>query len=130
LVNRVRQHTRAGLARSRASIDLNGRRMHVASPDPQGVVSPDTLVLFEQSGSVVSARYGGGAIVTGYLVGRFEADGALRFCYAQTDSTGRVDAGISTATIESMPSGRLRLIEQFQWLTRVGGGTNVFEEID
>jgi hypothetical protein len=36
---------------------------------------------------------------------------------------------MSTGTLERLPEGRLRLIEQFQWLTRPGSGTNVFEEI-
>jgi hypothetical protein len=40
-----------------------------------------------------------------------------------------VDAGSSTATIEQMQDGRLRLIEDFQWFTRSGRGINVFEEI-
>jgi hypothetical protein len=31
--------------------------------------------------------------------------------------------------IDQMQDGRLRLIEEFQWLTRPGRGTNVFEEI-
>jgi hypothetical protein len=31
--------------------------------------------------------------------------------------------------IDEMPDGGMRLIEVFQWFTRPGRGTNVFEEI-
>jgi hypothetical protein len=108
---------------------LDGVRMRIALTDPLGVVSGETTLTFQQAGDVVSAHYAGGTIVAGYLVGRFDATGALRFCYAQTDLAGRLDAGMSTGTLERLPEGRLRLIEQFQWLTRPGSGTNVFEEI-
>jgi hypothetical protein len=111
------------------SINLNGKRMRVATTDPQGVVSKETILMFEQIGDVVSGHYRGGSIVTGYLVGRFDDTGNLRFCYAQTDVHGRLDAGTSTGRFERLDGGRLRLIEEFQWLTRSESGTNVFEEI-
>jgi hypothetical protein len=111
-----------------AGLDLDGRRMRAAVTDPQGVVSPETILVFEQAGDVVCARYRGGAIAAGRLVGRLDGLRTLRFCYAQTDRSGRLDAGISKGTLETMPDGRLRLVEEFQWLTRPERGTNVFEE--
>ena len=103
--------------------------MRVAAADPQGVVSEETTLTFEQVGDVVSGHYRGGSIVAGYLVGRLAHTGNLRFCYAQTDLDGHLDAGISTGKLERLDDGRLRLIEQFQWLTRPESGTNVFEEV-
>jgi hypothetical protein len=112
------------------SFDLSGRRMRTTSTDSSGVVSAETLLAFEQTGDVVSARYRGGAIIDGYLVGKLDATGAsLHFCYVQVDLDGNVDAGSSTGTIEQMEDGRLRLTEAFQWFTRAERGINIFEEI-
>ncbi|MFI4921508.1 MAG: hypothetical protein ACHQAZ_07690, partial [Gammaproteobacteria bacterium] len=36
---------------------------------------------------------------------------------------------VSTGKVEHLPDSRLRLIEEFQWLTRPESGTNVFEEL-
>ncbi|HMH16385.1 MAG TPA: hypothetical protein VK578_25020 [Edaphobacter sp.] len=109
-------------------LEFNGRRMRVMSTDATGVVSSDTILVFEQIGKVVSARYRGGSIVDGYLIGLVDGD-TLQFRYVQVDDQGNLDAGVSTGTIECMADGRLRLIERFRWLTRPGEGTNVFEEI-
>jgi hypothetical protein len=109
---------------------LHGRRMQVTSTDSGGVVSGETILEFQQTGEVVSARYRGGTIVDGYLIGKLDPTGtSLRFCYVQADLRGHVDAGSSIGTIDEMQDGRLRLIEVFQWFTRQGRGTNVFEEI-
>ena len=102
--------------------------MRVMSTDTNGVVSSDTILVFEQTGNVVSARYRGGSIIDGYLIGVREST-SLRFRYVQVDERGNLDAGVSTGTIELLPDGRLRLIEQFQWLTRPEAETNIFEEI-
>jgi hypothetical protein len=108
--------------------ELSGRRMCAVSTGANGVVSSDTILVFEQTGNVVSARYRGGTVVDGYLIGLRHA-ATLQFRYVQADVHGNLDAGVSTGTIERLPDGRLRLIEQFQWLTRPGRGTNIFEEI-
>jgi hypothetical protein len=93
-------------------------------------VSGDTILEFEQTSDMVSARYRGGTIIDGYLVGKLDPTGtSLRFCYVQVDLLGNVDAGSSTCAIDEMQDGRLRLTEVFQWFTRPGRGTNVFEEI-
>lgn len=107
---------------------LHGRRMRAVSTAATGVVSNSTLLVFEQTGDVVSARYRGGAIIDGYLIGRLEGLG-LTFRYVQADNAGNLDAGVSTGTLSQLPDGRLRLVEEFQWLTRTERGVNVFEEI-
>jgi hypothetical protein len=112
-------------------LNLNGRRMCTISTDASSVVSAETILTFEQINDRVSARYRGGAIVDGYLIGKFDSTGrSLRFCYVQTDVAGNVDAGKSTGTIEQTGEGRLRLTEAFQWFTRAEHGINVFVEIE
>jgi hypothetical protein len=66
------------------SSGFHGRRMRVTSTDSGGVVSGETILEFEQTSDVVSARYRGGTIVDGYLVGKLDPTGtSLRFCYVQ-----------------------------------------------
>jgi hypothetical protein len=109
------------------ALDLNGVRIRTASTDAAGVVSSETELVFEQSGDVVSARYRGGAIMDGYLIGRLTGN-AFHFRYVQADDQGRLDAGVSDGLFERLADGRLRLTENFQWITRPESGTNVFEE--
>jgi hypothetical protein len=47
---------------------LHGRRMRVTSTDSRGVVSGETILEFEQTHDVVSARYRGGTIVAATLL--------------------------------------------------------------
>lgn len=109
---------------------LDGRRMRVVATAENGEVSAQTIFTFEQSGSLFSARYRGGAIIDGYLIGCFddENQGSLFFRYVQADLDGRIDAGVSTGLLEANAQGKLRLVEEFSWLTREGTGRNIFEE--
>ncbi len=109
-------------------ISLDGKRLHVTSTAANGVVNAKTVFEFTQQGSLVWARYAGGRIALGYLVGRIDGD-RLVFRYAQTTLDGRLDGGQSNCEIVCTPDGRLRLLEHFQWESRDGTGTNVFDEL-
>jgi hypothetical protein len=85
------------------TINLDGRRLKVASTDPNGVVSAETILTLSHIADVVTGHYEGGAIIAGVLVGRVDTTGGLRFCYAQTDRDGRIDGGISAAVLDRMP---------------------------
>lgn len=107
---------------------LDGVRMAPVSTDGTGEISNDTLFTFEQSGSLVTGQYRGGAIIEGYLIG-FITGSELSFRYIQADKSGNLDAGMSNAVIEKMGDGRIRMIEHFQWATRPTSGTNIFEQL-
>lgn len=109
-------------------ISLDGIQMRVVSTAEGGEVNTETLFSFAQDGSVVSARYAGGRVRLGYLVGTNSADG-LSFRYAQVDRDNRLDGGYSVCELSRMADGRIRLLEHFRWESREGTGTNVFEEI-
>ena len=111
------------------SLSLNGLRMCVVSTAECGEVNRETLFEFIQEGSVVSARYAGGKVRLGYLVGAMSAEG-LRFRYVQVDDSGRLDSGYSTCEIRRMATGKMQLIEHFTWNSQEGSGINIFEEID
>jgi hypothetical protein len=101
--------------------------MRAVATAETGEVSAATLFTFSQTGTTVWARYEGGAIEVGYLVGTFAA-GRLVFRYAQVDRLGDVHGGRSTCDLHMLADGRLRIVEHFQWESREGSGTNVFEQ--
>jgi hypothetical protein len=107
---------------------LDGRIFRVASTAGNGVVDAGTRLQFIQRGARILARYAGGSICRGVLAGELSS-GRLSFHFLQRESTGELHGGGSTCEVSEMPDGRLRIIEHFAWRTRVGSGTNVFEEI-
>ncbi len=120
----------AHLERSTKShVNLHGKRMRVAQTAPNGVVGKGTIFEFSQVGKVVEARYAGGRIATGFLVGLLEGD-TLTFRFCQISDGIRVDGGASSGRLETLQDGRLRIVESFTWESRGGdSGVNVFEEI-
>lgn len=109
-------------------MNLDGLTMYVSSTAANGVVGGDTLLHFTQRGSRVLARYGGGSIRRGYLVGDIEAE-RLRFRYTQVEASGEIHGGCSVCDVKTLPDGRTRIVEHFTWRTREGSGDNVFEEV-
>lgn len=106
--------------------------MLVSSTAATGVVRGGTRLHFGQRGERVFARYGGGSIARGWLVGRWRGD-VLTFRYAQVEE-GSVEgsalhAGRSVCEVQRLEDGRIRIVEHFAWSTRAGSGSNVFDEL-
>ena len=109
-------------------VNFDGRRMHVSQTAEGGVVNEETFFDFKHENGVVSARYAGGGVQLGHLIGKI-VGGKLEFRYAQVQTDGVLDGGRSICDIECLPTGKLRLLEHFQWESREGSGTNIFDEI-
>jgi len=109
-------------------ISLDGVRMTVTQTAPDGVVDDRTIFEFSHTGSIVEARYAGGEIAAGHLIGHF-IDGKLTFRFVQMTNDERLDSGASTCDVDRGDDGLLRLVEHFEWATREGAGTNVFTQV-
>ena len=109
-------------------INLDGLRMYVSSTAVAGVVDSDTQLHFIQKGQRVVARYSGGRVKRGWLVGSLSGS-ELVFRYAQSEGAGEVHGGYSVCRVERLSSGRIRITERFTWTSRLGAGTNVIDEI-
>ena len=107
---------------------LNGVRMNVTQTAANGVVNAQTIFEFSHVGDIVEARYSGGGIAQGRLIGRFIGE-QLEFRYVQLTVDGVLDGGRSICDVDETADGRLRLCEHFEWGSREGTGTNVFEEL-
>ncbi|MGK2858942.1 MAG: hypothetical protein ACSLFQ_17220 [Thermoanaerobaculia bacterium] len=107
---------------------LDGVVMLVSSTSSSGVVGNHTRIAFSQQRGRVFARYAGGRVRRGVLVGDVSG-GALRFRYLQVEASGEIHGGRSTCDVVRTADGRLRILERFVWSTREGSGTNVFDEL-
>ena len=103
--------------------------MTVIHTAENGVVNNETIFHFTQEGNTVQAEYVGGKIKKGFLVGQV-VDHVFKFSYCQLQTDGVLDNGVSSCEVSVSDTGKIRLIEHFEWKTRPGErGMNVFEEI-
>src|SRR4051795_997722 len=107
---------------------LHGRRFRPATEVSGGDVGTETVFEYVEDDGIVHARYGGGAVRLGFLVGTRDGD-VLRFRYAQVRADGSTAAGRCESRIETLPDGRLRLHETWAWESQEGAGTSVVEEV-
>ncbi|MFC6904778.1 hypothetical protein [Halalkalicoccus tibetensis] len=110
-------------------IDMDGRVLRATSNDADGTVSDATTFRFEQDGDLIQARYEGGEIRQGFLVGLSDGEG-LDFRYTHLTVEGETATGHSIDEIERLPDGRVRLHEEWSWDSKEGAGTSVLEEVD
>jgi len=111
-----------------ASAPFNGLEFKVVSTDAAVEVGDGTRLSFEQNGRFASARYGGGKVALGLLVGTV-AGQTLESRYVQVGINGQIDAGHSTWELRTRPDGRAEMTERFTWDTRPGSGTNEYEQV-
>jgi len=110
---------------------LEGRRFRPAGAealDAGGEVDVETTFEYHEEGDLVWARYSGGAIRLGHLVG-LRAGDALEFRYSQLNASGETSTGHCRSTIHLRPDGRLELRETWEWESRPGAGTSTVVEV-
>jgi hypothetical protein len=110
-----------------APLHLGGVRAHAAVTAPGGVIDSDTIFEFVQSGDVVEAKYAGGKVVTGYLIGRQHGK-QLEFRYCQTHTDGSLAGGHSHCSLRTNDQGKIEIVEEFEWATG-GTGTNIIRQL-
>jgi len=112
----------------RDSAPFNGLELRVVSTDVAGEVGDGTRLSFQQAGRIASARYQGGNVALGFLVGLVDGD-SLEGRYVQVGTNGQVDAGRSTWDLGRRSIGPIKVTERFTWDTRTGSGTNEYEQV-
>jgi hypothetical protein len=110
-------------------IDMDGRVLRAVSNDSAGEVTEATTFRFEQERDLVQARYEGGTIRRGFLVGLNDGK-TLDFRYVHLTVEGETATGHSVDEIERLPDGRVRLHEEWSWDSKEGSGTSVLEEVE
>ncbi len=110
-------------------ISMEGRVFESVTNSADGEVGSGTRFRFAQDGEVISARYAGGAVRLGFLVGTIDGE-VLEFRYAHLNGEYETASGRSTDRIELLDDGRLRLHESWQWDSKEGTGESVLEEVE
>ena len=125
----VARSVQAVLERLGTAGSLDGAVMRVVRAAPNARIGPDTVFCFDLDGPRLSARYGGGAVAEGWLVGVLDpATSQVRFHYLQVGVDGSVAAGESVADLTRSEDGRWQLTEHFTWSSGEGSGTNQLQE--
>jgi hypothetical protein len=110
------------------NLNVDGRRFRDVTTLPGGDVGPGTrLDYHEETDGTVWARYAGGAVRLGFLVGQRRGE-VLTFRYVHVTSAGETASGHCRSTIEVLADGRQRLHETWAWDSQPGDGTSVVEE--
>jgi hypothetical protein len=107
---------------------LEGRRFRGAGTSAGGEVDDSTLFEYHEQEGIVWARYEGGAVLLGFLVGTRDGDD-LEFRYSQVNGRGETSNGRCSSRISVLTDGRLRLEERWAWESRPGEGTSAVEEV-
>jgi catechol 2,3-dioxygenase-like lactoylglutathione lyase family enzyme len=112
-------------------MSLQGRRFSATRAGGDGLsagVPAGTIFDYGQDSDLVWARYSGGDIRLGHLVGIRQGD-ALDARYAQLTVSGQTASGHCVSTLVPLPDGRLSL--QKRWEPDGNGGTaeNLLEEV-
>ncbi|MFH6601859.1 hypothetical protein ACEZ3G_00105 [Maribacter algicola] len=104
-------------------------RMNVIRTASNGIVNSETIFDFSQEQELVFAKYSGGNIKKGYLVGNVK-NNRLHFCYCQVRINGMMDHGASICEI-SFEDDKLILTEKFEMSSERGKeiGVNIFKEL-
>lgn len=104
--------------------------MNVIQTADNGVVNHETIFVFSQNNDIVSAKYAGGKIHTGFLIGKISTDNQLLFSFCQMQTDGTLDSGGSQCALSKNEHGKIILTEHFEWKSRPGQfGINIFQEI-
>ena len=107
---------------------LDGRNFRVAETAEQGEADEATLFEYHEHDGLVWARYEGGMVRLGYLVGTREGS-RLRYRYSQLNTSGETSNGRCVATLSLLPDGRLRMDDTWEWESKPGAGTSAHEEV-
>jgi hypothetical protein len=107
---------------------LEGRRFRSVADVAGGEVDTETVFDYHEEGDLIWARYAGGAVRLGHLVGLRQGE-RLEFRYSQLNTAGETSTGHCVSTVITLPDGRLRLHEVWEWESKDGAGTSAVEEI-
>jgi len=112
-------------------INLNNKAFITVSNTSNGDTNQETIFLYKQSESYISAEYKGGTIKSGSLTGTIDDDGNIKMHYFHTNYKNQLLTGICNSKVEITNTGKLRIIENWQWTCKdYSEGRSILEEID
>ena len=107
---------------------LNGKVFRSVANTENGEVTAETIFKYSQNGSIVSAEYSGGNIVTGHILATMADNGELHMRYHHLNHDGEFMLGQCISTPVLLPDGRMKYCENWQWLS--GDMSKGYSEIE
>lgn len=112
------------------TINYDGRNFRSVDNSPNGEVDAQTIFHYYQHDDIVWATYQGGSIQWGTLIAKVDDAGRLDMRYQHVNATGELMTGRCISTPETLPDGRIRLHETWQWTSGDNSsGQSVVDEI-
>jgi len=99
-----------------SEVSLDRRKFVPQQNSENGEVSSSTIFEFFQKDDLVEAKYYGGTIVSGNIIGRFISPNRVELLYNCLTTAKQLKAGKAIAEILQRPEGTLSLQIEWEWL--------------
>ena len=110
--------------------DYDARIFRPVANSEGGDVNGETKFHYHQRDNIVWATYAGGSVVFGTLLAKVDASGNMDMRYQHVSVDGNFKSGHCQSRPETLPDGRVRLHEQWEWTDGAEGqGVSIIEEI-
>ncbi len=98
----------------------------------KGLASSETRFHYTETKNVIHARYHGGAVLEGYIIGKRLDGNQIQLLYHCITTDGELKAGSSIGKIVKNEAGLLMLSFDWQWLNgdRSAGKSEYIEVVD
>lgn len=111
-------------------INYNNKTFKPIRNSKNGETSNETIFKYKQEGVILTSEYSGGQIKKGHLIGTVDDFGNIEMRYHQINKKDELMTGICSSTPEVLPSGKIRLHENWNWTSgNNSSGTSTLEEI-
>lgn len=110
-------------------INYHNKIFRPISNTENGETSGETIFNYKQVGNILTCEYFGGNIKLGHLIGLVDDEGNIDMRYQQINTKGELMTGICKSKPEILPSGKIRLHENWQWTSGdKSKGNSILEE--
>ena len=111
-------------------MNYNNKSFKPKSNSENGETSNETVFLYKQVGSILTAEYSGGKIIQGHLIGLVDEYGNIDMCYHQVNEKQELMTGVCKSKPEILENGKIRLHEIWEWTSGdKSKGKSIIEEI-
>ena len=111
-------------------MNYHNKKFKPVSNSDNGEVTEDTIFHYHQEGNILTSTYSGGQIKQGHLIALVDEQGNIDMRYHQVNTQGELMTGVCQSKPETLPNGKIRLHETWQWTSGDGSsGSSILEEI-
>ena len=111
-------------------MNYNNKTFRPIQNSDNGETSEQTVFHYKQEGNILTCEYFGGKIIKGQLIGLVDDNGNIDMRYHQVNDQSQLMTGICQSKPETLPNGKIRLHETWQWTSGDGSkGNSIIEEI-